>query len=289
MIIAHLGAHRTGTTLFQKTFELNRQILNKNGIQYIGPKMLRSEGFPKLTVFTNGSNSNKRGEMKKSVQKLGSILDRELQIGHRVLISEENFLGSIRQNFLHLEMYPGLQERLIDFLPAFEKVDKFYFTIRPLTDWWNSCFAYAIQRFQFLPSEEQLDQIVDRTEGWCFIINSLFNVYPNAEITIAEYGTLTASPIAQLSKVSLWDDLPNLKHHNKKMNSSLSAKELQSILQESGYTEEIGGLLRHSKREKLNLFSERNAERLNSIYKSNISWIRNLSRPNFNFVPVTQK
>ena len=87
--------------------------------------MLRSEGFPKLTLFTNGSNSNKRGEMKKSVQKLGSILDRELQIGHRVLISEENFLGSIRQNFLHLEMYPGLQERLIDFLPAFEKVDKF--------------------------------------------------------------------------------------------------------------------------------------------------------------------
>ena len=185
MIVVHLGAHRTGTTLFQKTLADNRQRLSDLGICFLGPDQIRNGDFEGLLVRRAELTLLQFRKSQKAVRKLRCLLDSERRAGRRVILSEENILGSIRHNVDTMSVYPNIQNSLDMLKPAFEQVDVFYFSIRPLHVWWNSCLSFAIRHFRRPPSDMQLDYIAYNSAlGWRPVIQAVCKAFPKARVKV---------------------------------------------------------------------------------------------------------
>ena len=159
LIVVYLGSHRTGTTLFQRTLADNYQRLLDSGICFLGPDRLRDGSFRGLMMRQSILTSQKFSVARNSAKKLAATLEYEHLAGRRIILSEENLLGSIRRNVDTMSMYPNIQNSLEILKPAFEKFDVFYLSIKPLEACWNSCFPLAINVFERLPSDMQLAYI----------------------------------------------------------------------------------------------------------------------------------
>ena len=108
MIVVHLGAHRTATTLFQKTLADNRQRLSERGICFLGPEQIRNGDFKGLMIHRSQVTLWRSRKAQTAAQKLRSTLDSERRAGRRVILSEENILGNIRSNVDTMSIYPNI-------------------------------------------------------------------------------------------------------------------------------------------------------------------------------------
>ena len=118
MIVVHLGAHRTATTLFQKTLADNRQRLSERGICFLGPEQIRNGDFKGLMIHRSQVTLWRSRKAQTAAQKLRSTLDSERRAGRRVILSEENILGNIRSNVDTMSIYPNIQSSLDRLQPA---------------------------------------------------------------------------------------------------------------------------------------------------------------------------
>ena len=219
------------------------------------------------------------------MRKLRCLLDSERRAGRRVILSEENILGSIRHNVDTTGVYPNIQNGLDMLQPAFEQVDVFYFSIRPLTVWRNFCLSFAIRHFRRPPSDMQLDYIAYNSAlGWRPVIQAVCKAFPKARVKVIEFGALTAQLILQLSEVSGWQDLSHLEQKYRIFNRSKPINHLKQVLEERGGSIGTAGLAGKGAGRRLNMFSETGVGLLSEAYARNLEWLRSRTDHRISFL-----
>lgn len=168
----HLGAHRTGSTAIEKTLLESRKYLRDQGVAiWPNEKVRRIKGFG---VVGDGLNGFAAGV------NFREIWD-EVRVP-RLVICEENMLGTMQDNIERAAFYPDVAQRMAryrDFLPG--PVGRIGIGIRDYAGFWTSCYAYVLAR-KPLPGFSALRGAT--TRGWCDLIGELRAVFPAAEIVV---------------------------------------------------------------------------------------------------------
>lgn len=210
-ILLHLGAHSCATKTFQTYLWNNRTQLAKQGLTCWTPKRTRDGLLRGLVRHPARITVEDERYAIRSVGRLRVEIARLRDSGQTgLLMSDENILGSTRDNIEEARLYPLLHERLLRFQPAFEGQNlTIGLSVRSYEDHWASCLTYLVIRGGALPSVDLLDFLTTQPLRWRALVRDIAAVFPQADIVVWPFERMTDQPDAQLRAV--WSkglDLP---------------------------------------------------------------------------------
>lgn len=188
-VILHCGAHRCATTSFQNYLESNLQDLQCRGLTYWGPERTRANGLNNLNKLT---------------PEICSALSQELDACERdgaaqLLVSQENFVGSMVRNIAFASLYPGLYERGLLLAKAFGgRVTKIALNIRALDMYWASVAAYMFKRGNDTVQPDVWKRIVQSKRSWRDVITDLGRAFPDVRLIVLPFEDFAGRQQAQL-------------------------------------------------------------------------------------------
>ena len=205
-IMLNLGAHRCATTTFQAFLWNNRGRLANRGLTCWTPRRTRDglmRGLMRhpalITLEDEKRGMRSIGRIRVEVERLS----REHQRG--LLISEENIIGTMRNNLLDTRLYPLLSERLRRFVPAFEgRKVTIGLCIRSYEDFWASSLSNLLGRGAPIPSEDLLDLLTTQPRRWRTMVRDIKSVFPQADLVIWPFERMANRPQDQLDL--LWGE-----------------------------------------------------------------------------------
>ncbi len=185
-ICLHLGAHRTGSTSLQVFMNTNRKAFLKDRTTFWGPGRTRSGLFAGLIRDTRRLTQADRALGQRSLGRIRMELSRAALNGNdRVVISEENILGTLSQNFGQCQLYPQAADRLARFAPAFGGQGlRIGLAIRSYDAHWASALAFGAKAGRALPTPQMLDRLTTQPRRWRHIIADIAHVFPEAQIAV---------------------------------------------------------------------------------------------------------
>jgi hypothetical protein len=204
-VVLHLGAHRTGTTLFQHFLSSNLDFFNDLGIDILVPPATRS----------------------------GLLPDLEPQSG-RLLISEENLIGNMQDTVAAAHLYPQTAPRLAALENLLGCCRKVMLSVRNPADWWPSVIAFSLTRGMDLPGEDQVQAMAHSDRKWSDVVADIRAVLPGAEIVVREFGWALDRPRQQLRQATRWDEVAGALARTRVHNARPSRDEMDLILAERG-------------------------------------------------------
>ncbi|MGZ2258685.1 hypothetical protein [Roseobacter sp. A03A-229] len=193
-VILHVGAHRTGTKTFQDYMRRQAEPLAEANVGYWGPGRTRRGLFsglvPKPEVV-KGRDLRRRAEGRIQLQ-LTSARARGLQT---LLISDENMIGSVRDNMRSGSLYPAIGERMARFARAFEgQLSTVILCTRSLEYYWGSAIACGVARGHAVPERDKLRGIAQAARSWRDVITDLACALPDAEIRVMPFESFAGRP-----------------------------------------------------------------------------------------------
>jgi hypothetical protein len=203
-LLLHLGAHRCASTTFQSYLWNNRVKLSKQGLTSWTPKRTRDgllRGLVRhpalITIMDEKQGMRSIGRLRVEMARLRNNGQKAL------LISEENILGSMRNNILDTRLYSLLRERLMRFQPAFDGQKlTIGLSIRSYEDYWTSCLANLVTRGSPLPTVDLLDFLTTQPRRWRAIVRDIAAAFPEADIVVSPFERMANQPNVQLR--ALW-------------------------------------------------------------------------------------
>lgn len=190
-LILHLGAHRTGSTTFEKTLTKNADVLRAEGIEIWPPKFLRElEGF---SLVVNARKRLAAGDLAAqntvdvARETLHAAFDKVAASGAKTLLmSEENMLGTMHRNLKDRRLYATAAERLTiyaDLLP--QAPAKVALGVRSYADYWRSAYLFVLRKRQlerFTP--ELARDLAAQPLSWEDLAQTVKSVFPKAGLQI---------------------------------------------------------------------------------------------------------
>ena len=237
-ILLHIGAHRTGTSSLQMGIGKNRQMLKKMGITYWGPSMIRKGLFAGMFRPPNTLDGDENVKIaNQSKSNINSKIQNLSERGQtKLLISEENIMGSMKTNLREAELYPNLFMRLAHFSSLFgSNCAKIGISLRAYDEYWASSIAFSITHGYHFPSKDELTRLVNQTRSWRDIVVEVSEVFPNAKILVWDFNSLAGKNeeiVKLLTGVKLESEflpLDNVRH-----NASPRLSKLKEILMDRG-------------------------------------------------------
>lgn len=283
-VILHVGAHRTGTTSFQRAMHQNRQALLKNGTAFWGPGITRSGRFSGLLRGPGGSAA----ELARQIDRNRGLITIELQRlasrgVRRLVVSEENVLGSMAGNLKSQMLYAHAAERAQRFHRVFGKsCVRIGIGIRPYAEYWASSLAFAIAKGHALPDAALLDRLVTQPRSWRRLIEEVARAFPAAEIVVWEFGQMAGRVHWQYR--ALAGPRGHLPPSNARHNASPDCRALRAVLQARG-GHEAGGLGDVDGR--YQPFGDAHRDTLAEIYTGDLDWLRRYAPGRIRFVEET--
>lgn len=209
-VILHLGAHRTGSTSFQRLLQANRQNLIQNGVAFWGPQVTRNGRFSGLLRATEAKDRETRRLIDRNRGQIAIELQRLAARGiTKLIVSEENMLGTMRANLSAGSLYPRLEERLERFARAFGgAVSEVALTIRDYPDYWTSVLAFCPTQGMGRPTTAMVDRLAIQPRRWRSVVRGVAEVFDRAEISVFEFDAVKTRPEGMLA--DLQSDLPRL-------------------------------------------------------------------------------
>jgi len=197
-VIVHLGAHRCATTSFQDYLRFNASALAEKGLEVWGPDRTRHGLYhgilpePSVTPAAKGA--------KRAKGRLKMRLDQSCSAGvKKLLISDENMMGSMRENLRLGGLYDGIGERLARFHEAFDgRVSILAVNLRSLEAYWTSVLTYAVARGHCVPTGRQLDRLLESTRSWRDVLTDIACSMPGVDIRVLPFETFGGRPEVQL-------------------------------------------------------------------------------------------
>ncbi len=191
----HLGAHKTATTTLQRAFDARRRELLRLGTGYLGPGDLRDEPglvFPKPEMPPSRI-AQVQGRTASLLETLvpGALGERR----SRLLVSEENILGTPRLMLRHAALYPGLTARL-GALPAdWDMADTHIFlSIRDYAGFFASCHSTVAQQGVWVPfGAQERTALARMPRRWPDVVADIRATLPAARLTVWRYEELRAT------------------------------------------------------------------------------------------------
>ncbi len=222
--VLHIGAHRTGSTLFQEYMFKRKPAALERGIVIDGIMQTRQELLARVIYDARPETIGEEQA------RLCGWVRQHLDEGRRVLISDENLIGTMERNLAERVLYPMPATRLARLGPLMEMADTLYLSVRSPAEWWTSCVTYLCSRVTKLPDRAAFASLARVRRPWAKLVGELAAAFPEKWLVVREFGYQTGNPKRQFREVTRWDDLgafPNLK---KKANSSKDAGALRERL-----------------------------------------------------------
>ncbi len=138
----HIGAHKTATSHLQRSLGKASDALAAHGVRYYGPKHFRAPGATIPARFGFRTNKDNAPSELTPTEQL-AVMRRD---GHRLVLSEENFVGALNhpQGFPKKLRYPEAGRRLALFSAAIgHDIDVFVAVRRP-TLFLNSAYCQML-------------------------------------------------------------------------------------------------------------------------------------------------
>ncbi|NOX72721.1 MAG: hypothetical protein GXP03_03540 [Alphaproteobacteria bacterium] len=281
-VILHIGAHRTGTTSFQRALQQNQHNLSKNGVVVWGPRITRGGRFSGLL---RGMNSE-AGETERLVNRNKGVIAIELERmdkarQHSLLVSEENILGSMVANLSATRLYPRLDERLARFTHAFGSACTIIgLAIRPYEDYWASSMAYAIKAGHPVLGPDDLDRLVTQPRGWRRVVGDVAAAFPKAQIKVWEFSRLIGRPQAQYRLLA--GRRGRLRQTDGHHNASPGLESLREILKLRGDLDALKAL--GDGQGRFQPFGAHHIDAFQAQYAEDLAWLRNPPKQDFRFI-----
>lgn len=185
-IILHLGAHRTASTSFQRYMRSAGDALAAGGTGFWGPGRTRKGLFHR--VGTREARDRDRGRVQLA---LNGAARRGVA---RLVISDENMIGTVRRNIVQADLYPDIGERLARFRAAFGPVARAHLQIRALDLYWASSMAFCLPRGMPLPRPDGLAVMTRHARGWRGVIEDVASALPETLITVTPFERFADQP-----------------------------------------------------------------------------------------------
>ncbi len=188
-IILHCGAHRCASTSFQNYLSRNEQTLAQQGLVYWGPERTRSNGLNSLNKLTPDVCDALRRELD-DCQRSGA---------RQLLVSQENFVGSMERNIAFASLYPSTQERAELLAKAFGgRVSKLALNIRALDMYWTSVAAYKFDRGSDPIEPTKWKRIAQSERRWRDVIIDISSAFPDVPLLVLPFEDFAGHQQAQL-------------------------------------------------------------------------------------------
>lgn len=197
----HIGAHRSATTTLQQFLERNRPTLRRSGIEVWTPERTRAGLFAGLIERPEDLTE----QMKRRGVRSCGVIAIEVQVLARagqtqLLISEENLIGSVRNNLRQARLYPAAADRLQRFAGCFGAGPRrIGLSIRSYDSFWASSIAFGLGQGLRMPLGPALDHYVTQSRRWRDLIIEVAAVFPRAEIIVWPFERLAGQPERQLA------------------------------------------------------------------------------------------
>ncbi|WP_246253470.1 hypothetical protein [Sulfitobacter maritimus] len=195
-VILHIGAHRSGTTSFQRYLRDSQADLSARGIGFWGPARVRQSVFPGLfpgPAVARGRDPVRRAEGRVQMQ----VAQCHAQGLRQLLISDENMIGSARQCLRSAALYPAIGERMARIGSAFGgRIKRVVLSVRAPDLWWASAAAYTIGRGHPVPSAQTFDTIAQNPRSWRDVVTDLACALPETEIRVTPFEQFGGQPDA---------------------------------------------------------------------------------------------
>ncbi len=197
-VVLHLGAHRTGTKTFQDYLRRQAEPLAQARVAYWGPGRTRRGLFSELGegVETAQAADPARGADGRVQLQISAARERGLSA---LLISDEDMIGSVRENISSAALYPSVGARMTRFARAFEgQLSTVVLCPRSLEYYWSSAIAYGVARGVPVPERAALRAIVDNRRSWRDVIVELARALPGTSIRVVPFERVLGRPEALL-------------------------------------------------------------------------------------------
>ncbi|KEJ89920.1 hypothetical protein [Sulfitobacter donghicola] len=186
-IILHLGAHRCGSTSFQHYLRGNQAYLEKDGTAVWEPRVTRDGLVSGL--FAKPTKLNARDLQRRAMGRVHLKARRaEREGAKRLVMSDENVIGTPRSCIRTGELYPEIGERMARLDAAFKgQVGRVLLNVRSLDLWWSSAAAFTVGRGHPFPTDKRLHDISNSKRTWKDVVTDLACALPNAEIKVLPF------------------------------------------------------------------------------------------------------
>ena len=200
-VILHIGAHRCATTTFQHYMRANADRLNVDGIGFWGPRRTRSGLF--RGILPKPGPRFRKDQQRRAEGRIQLNLARcRRQDLSALLVSDENMIGSVRENLRLSELYCGVGERMARYHAAFgTQATDVMIGIRSLDHYWTSALNYAVARGRQVPSAAAVERLANTTRSWRDVITDVACAAPEARLWVFPFETFAGQPEAKLGAV----------------------------------------------------------------------------------------
>lgn len=198
-VILHIGAHRCATTTFQNYLRQNTAWLRRDDTGFWGPRRTRGGLFqglmPAAAELLTGHDPQRR-----AVGRVRMNLERCTEAGvRRLIVSDENMMGTMQENLRMAELYCGVGERMARYAQAFEGyVSDIMLNVRALDSFWASLMGYGVTRGRGVPGAAALDRLVRGPRSWRHVIEDVACAFPGTRIRVLPFETFGGRPETQL-------------------------------------------------------------------------------------------
>lgn len=180
-VLLHLGAHRTGSTSFQKFLAINAARLDRQGIAVLTPPDTRP-----------------------------GPIGADRLAGPRLIVSEENLIGTMEECLRARALYPEALAEMRKHPALIDHVETVYLSVRSYAAWWNSVVTYSLRAGASLPDDAAIARMSDAARRWPETVADIRTTFPQARILVREFFWRTGSPLLQLQKLTNWVDIDAL-------------------------------------------------------------------------------
>ncbi len=186
----HLGVHKTATTYTQTALANNNRILADNGILYWDLQQTRKNITPYFGGLSRKKNERPQAECRVHLNALFDLP--EVKTAKRVLISDENILGFIKE-IIRNGGYRGVYKRLKPIRDILNDDVKVFITIRNYADFFSSVYCELITTKPFIPFEQVRNNPKILKFSWVSVYKDLVRVFGKENVVVFEHEAMVSN------------------------------------------------------------------------------------------------
>ncbi len=230
-VILHIGAHRCASTTFQHYLRSNEDKLARMGIGTWGPRRTRNglfHGIQPGAPVEPGGDAHRRG-----VGRVRMNLARQQERLKTLVVSDENMMGSVRENLRTANLYGGVGERLARYFEAFEGyVTDVILNIRSPETYWASALGYSVSRGRPVPGQAELSRLASAPRQWRDVVTDVACALPGTRLWVLPFETFAGRPETQLATVAAVDAPKS--HSRSRINATPHLEDLRRAASPAG-------------------------------------------------------
>lgn len=223
LVSLHVGAHKTATTHLQRTLQRNAEVLQQNGVTFLGPKYLRDEDHRLADMFgLEGREVSVKGGEQVKLLADGAP---------RLLLSEENLLGLSMSDQRPGILYPRAAVRvgrLLEHIPPMSAT--LFISVRDPGAWLASLYSQKIKGGKIQTFEEFCTGFHPKDIAWSHLLRRLAALPNHRGITVwryEDYKPVFPKAVQALTGADMAGDLKPIK---RRLNTSLSGAAITQML-----------------------------------------------------------